>query len=81
MPYRDPYVDPVPALKRHAARELARELADWDPSTAAARLGCDHWRIADLRAERTERFSLMTLVRHLARLRYSVSLSIEPPAR
>ena len=69
-------VDPIPALKAQAARALSDALGTWDPTSAGALLGCDKFRIADIRAGRLERFSLMMLIRYLARVHMRVELSI-----
>lgn len=49
--------------------------------SAAAFLGCDTFRLADIRAGRIDRFSLPTLIRYLARVHMRVELSITPLER
>jgi len=71
-----PYVDPIPELKAQAARALSDALGTSDLASAGALLGCDRFRIAEIRAGRLERFSLMMLVRYLARVHMRVELSI-----
>jgi predicted XRE-type DNA-binding protein len=68
--------DPIPALKRQLGVELQRLLRDWNADDVAFIMGTDRWRIADLRRGRLERFSLERLIRFLARLDYSVELTV-----
>lgn len=76
-----PHADPVPELKMQAARALSDALGTWDPTSSAAILGCDKFRVADIRAGRLERFSLPMLIRYLARVHTRVELSITRVAR
>jgi predicted XRE-type DNA-binding protein len=70
------YDDPIPALKRQLGEELARLVAEWNIDDIAFIIGTDRARISDLRAVRLERFSLERLIRFLARLDYSVELTV-----
>jgi len=71
-----PSQDPIPELKAQAARALCDALKPWNRDGAAALLGTDRFRIADIRSGRLERFSLVMLVRYLARVHMRVELSI-----
>ena len=66
--------DPVPALKRHLARQLVGRLDGWSQTDAAGLLGTDQPRISDLRRGRLDRFSLEQLVRFLGRVGRSIEL-------
>jgi len=70
------HVDPIPALKRQLGVELQRLLRDWNTDDIAFMMGTDRWRVADLRRARLERFSLERLIRFLARLDYSVDITV-----
>ena len=68
--------DPIPALKQQLGEELARLVAEWNIDDIAFMIGTDRARISDLRAVRLERFSLERLIRFLARLDYSVEITV-----
>ena len=73
--------DPVPALKRHLARQLVGRLDGWSQTDAAGLLGTDQPRISDLRRGRLDRFSLEQLVRLLGRVGGSIELQISWSSR
>jgi predicted XRE-type DNA-binding protein len=51
-------------------------LDGWNADEVAAFLGTDQPRISDIRRGKLERFSLVTLIRYLTRLRCRVELQI-----
>lgn len=68
------FTDPIPELKCQLGAELAQLVTGWNGDDIASRLGTSRSRIADLRNERLDRFSLETLIRFAARLGVSVGL-------
>ena len=74
-----PATDPIPALKQEAAVALVPLVERWNRNDAAALLGTEGERIADLRFGRLERFSLERLIRFLVRAGARVELRITPP--
>jgi predicted XRE-type DNA-binding protein len=75
-----PYIDPIPELKRQAARELAKLLEGWNAHFVAPMIGTDQPRISDIRHGRLKRFSLETLIRYITRMKMRVELRVvEPP--
>lgn len=76
-------IDPIPELKRQVAAELVRALEGWRATDLQFYARIDRWRLSDLRRGKLERFSLESLIRYLAQLRYRVELSVvkEPRVR
>jgi len=70
--------DPIPELKRQLGAQIAARIASFRSSDAAVLIGTDQPRVSDLRRGKLERFSLETLIRFLARLRYDMVLRVEP---
>ncbi len=73
-------VDPIPALKRQLGAALAPLVAGWNGDDVAYVLRTDRSRIAELRREKLDRFSLETLIRYLTRLDSGVEITITPPS-
>ena len=69
--------DPIPTLKQQVGDLLAKELAGWRRWDIAQWIGTEAPRISDIRKGRLQRFSLETLLRYAARLRYRVELKLE----
>jgi predicted XRE-type DNA-binding protein len=69
-------VDPIPALKQQLGTELAQLLAGWNADDTAVLIGPDRARISELRRGKLARFSLETLIRHLARLRHRIDMTV-----
>ena len=78
-----PHTDPIPELKRQLGAELAQLVAGWNADDVAVLLRTDRYRVAELRREKLDRFSLETLIRFVARLERAVELRIirAPPWR
>jgi predicted XRE-type DNA-binding protein len=72
-------VDPIPALKRQLGGALAPLVSGWNGDDIAYLLQTDRSRIAELRREKLDRFSLETLIRYLSRLDGSVEIKLTPP--
>ena len=72
--------DPIPDLKCRLGAELARLVAGWNGDDIAFVLRTDRSRVAELRREKLDRFSLETLIRFLERLDRRVELIIAKPA-
>jgi predicted XRE-type DNA-binding protein len=68
--------DPIPALKQQLGAELAHLVSGWNADDIAAILRTDRFRVAELRREKLDRFSLETLIRYLARLDRGVELQV-----
>ena len=73
------YVDPIPELKRQLGAELASLVTGWNADDIAYLLQTDRSRIADLRHQKLDRFSLETLIRFATRLGKRVELGIASP--
>ena len=73
--------DPIPALKQEAAVALVPLVERWNRYDAAALLGTERERIADLRGATLDRSSLERLIRFLVRAGARVELRIAPPRR
>jgi hypothetical protein len=70
--------DPIPQLKRDAARALVPLLDDWNAHVVAHQMGTDQPRVSDIKRGKLDRFSLEALIRFLDRLGQSVELKITP---
>jgi predicted XRE-type DNA-binding protein len=68
--------DPIPQLKRDAAAELAKLLAQWSAHDVARLICTDAPRVMEIRRGKLDRFSLETLIRYLTRLGHRVELRI-----
>lgn len=69
-------IDPIPELKRQVAAELVRVLASWKPTALQFVARIDRSRLSDLRRGKLDRFSLESLIRFLAQMRYRVELTV-----
>ena len=70
------YVDPIPALKAQLGAVIALLVSKWNGDDIAAFLGTDRSRVAELRRQKLDRFSLETLIRYATRLSRRVDLTI-----
>jgi len=70
------YVDPIPALKAQLGAVIAPLVSKWNGDDIAAFLGTDRSRVAELRRQKLDRFSLETLIRYATRLSRRVDLTI-----
>ena len=70
------YVDPIHALKAQLGAAIAPLVSGWNGDDIAAFLGTDRSRIAELRREKLDRFSLETLIRYATKLSRRVDLTI-----
>ena len=68
--------NPIPALKRQLADEILSIIGRLNVTVAAMVLGIDASRLADIRHGRIERFSVERLIRLLATLNRTVSLTV-----
>jgi len=71
--------DPIPALKQQLGRTLATLVTGWYGDDIAYVLKSERSRIAELRREKLDRFSLETLIRYLTRLDWGVEIKLIPP--
>ncbi len=71
--------DPIPALKEQAARALVPLVDGWSRGDAAALIGIERERIAELCRGKLDRLSLERLIRLLVRAGARVELRIAPP--
>jgi hypothetical protein len=71
--------DPIPELKRHVGRELARAFGDAPLDDLTELLATDAPRISDIRHGRLRRFSLERLIRYAQRFGLCARISFEPP--
>ena len=69
-------IDPIPALKRELGAQLAPLVRGWNADDIAYALRTDRSRIAELRREKLDRFSLETLIRYLTRAGMCVELRV-----
>ena len=73
--------DPIPELKRAAAKTLVSALKKWRAHDAAVMIGTDEPRVKELRRGDLRRFSLETLIRFLVRASCDVELRATPRIR
>jgi hypothetical protein len=71
--------DPIPELKEQAARALVPLVERWSRGDAAALIGVERERIAEICRGKLDRFSLERLIRFLARAGARVELRVAPP--
>ena len=69
--------DPIPPLKRQLGAFIADIIHAWNGDDMGVILGVDRFRVADLRRQKLDRFSLETLIRMVERLGYTVTISTE----
>jgi len=72
--------DPIPELKRHVGRELARAFGDAPLDDLTELLETDAPRISDIRHGRLRRFSLERLIRYAQRFGLCARITFEPRA-
>ena len=72
--------DPISALKEQAAGALVPLVERWSRGDAAALIGIERERIAELCRGKLDRFSLERLIRLLVRAGARVELRIAPPS-
>ena len=69
--------DPIPQLKRQLAQVIVERVDGWSQVYAADLLGTDQPRMSDLRRGELARFSLEQLIRFVARVEGTVSVTVE----